>query len=134
MAPFFFLLATGGGYLDSPVDHDFWRLLLAAGLGVNAALGLAYRVYRLSKGGPVADVIGQVILGAVLAVFAIALVAGAGWPRWPALIYGLLFGLAVMPVWVLGVLIPLPPRAPDYAFTAVYWLMLLAIVVAALAF
>jgi hypothetical protein len=61
------------------------------------------------------------------------LAAGAGWPRWPALVYGLLFGVVVMPLWVLAVLIPLRPRAIDYAFTGVYWTVLALIVVAVLA-
>ena len=115
------------------MDSDTWRMALVAGLLVNAGLGLGYRVYRLSKGGPKSDVVGQAILGALLAGLGAALAAGAGWPRWGALVYGLLFGILVMPVWVLAVLIPLGPRALDYAFTAVYWAMLVLIVVAAMA-
>jgi uncharacterized membrane protein len=115
------------------MEQDLWRTVLVVALATNAALGLGYRVYRLSKAGPVADVIGQAILAALLFVLAIALAAGADWPRWPALVYGLLFAVVVMPVWVLGVLIPLPPEKPDYAFTAVYWATLLVTVVAALA-
>ncbi|MDQ3953643.1 MAG: hypothetical protein M3279_11890 [Actinomycetota bacterium] len=115
------------------MDSDTWRLALVAGLLVNAALGLGYRVYRLSRGGPRSDVVGQAILGVLLAGLAAALAEGAGWPRWPALVYGLLFGVVVMPVWVLAVLIPLRPRALDYAFTGVYWAVLVLIVVAAMA-
>lgn len=115
------------------MDSDTWRYVLIAALLVNAAAGLGYRVYRLSKGGPKSDVVGQSILGVVLVGLAVALAAGAGWPRWGALVYGLLFGVVVMPIWVLAVLIPLGPRAVDYAFTAVYWTLLALIVVAALA-
>lgn len=113
------------------MDSDTWRNVLIAGLLVNAAAGLGYRVYRLGKGGPKSDVVGQAILGALLATIAAALAEGAGWPRWPALVYGVLFGVVVMPVWVLAVLIPLRPRAIDYAFTVVYWGVLVLIVVAA---
>lgn len=112
------------------MDSDTWRAVLVTALLVNAASGLGYRVYRLSRGGPRADVVGQAILGALLAGLAAGLAAGAGWPRWAALVYGLLFGVVVMPIWVLAVLIPLRPRAVDYAFTAVYWLMLVAIIAA----
>lgn len=99
---------------------------------MNAVLGFGYRVYRLGKGGPMGDVIGQAVLGVFLAALGIAVAAGAGWPRWPALVYGLLFGVVVMPLWTLAVLIPLEPERADYAFTAVYWLSLVAICVAAL--
>nr|MBA3430594.1 hypothetical protein [Actinomycetota bacterium] len=58
---------------------------------------------------------------------------GAGWPRWPALIYGVVFAIVVMPVWTLAVLIPLPPSRADYAFTAVYWVVLIVVVIAAIA-
>jgi hypothetical protein len=44
-----------------------------------------------------------------------------------------LFALVAMPVWVLGVLLPLPPGALDYSFTVVYWLLLIVIAVAAIA-
>ncbi|HEX2293694.1 MAG TPA: hypothetical protein VHN37_00100 [Actinomycetota bacterium] len=115
------------------MDSDTWRIVLVAALLVNAAAGLGYRVYRLAKGGPRSDVVGQSILGALLVGIAAGLAAGAGWPRWPALVYGLLFGVVVMPIWVLAVLIPLRPRAIDYAFTAVYWTLLAVIVAAALA-
>ncbi|MFN2526838.1 MAG: hypothetical protein ABR505_11345 [Actinomycetota bacterium] len=111
---------------------DLWGQVLIAALALNAAGGFGYRAHRLSKGGPLADVIGQAILGLLLAGLAVALAAGATWARWPALFYGLLFGTIVMPVWVLGVLIPMRPAAVDYAFTAVYWLSLAAIVVSAL--
>ena len=110
-----------------------WRTILVAALAINAALGFGYRVYRLSKGGPIADVWGQAILGVLLAVTATFVASDAGWARWVALVYGLLFGLAVLPVWVLGVLIPMRPRRVDYAFTAVYWLGLIVVVIGALA-
>lgn len=106
--------------------------VLVGALVFNAVLGLGYRIYRLRRGGPKADVVGQAILGALLAALALALVLGAGWPRWPALAYGLVFGVVVMPVWVLAVLIPLDPRAPDYLFTAAYWAGLVTVVISAL--
>jgi hypothetical protein len=115
------------------MDPDQWRVVLVAALAANAALGLGYRIYRLSKGGPIADVWGQAVLGAVLALIAGAVGLGIVWPRWVALGYALLFALVAMPVWVLGVLLPLPPRAVDYAFTVVYWVMLIVIAVAAIA-
>jgi hypothetical protein len=115
------------------MDADTWRAVLIGALTLNAVLGLGYRIYRLSRGGPKSDVIGQAILGAVLLGLAAALVAGAGWPLWGALVYAALFGLIVMPIWVLAVLIPQRPGAPDYAFTAVYWIALVATAIAAIA-
>jgi hypothetical protein len=114
------------------MDPDTYRVVLAGALALNAVLGFGYRVYRLTKRGPLGDVIGQAVLGIVLAGLAIAVATDLGWAHWAALIYGLLFGVAVMPVWVLAVLIPSEPRAPDYAFTVVYWAMLAIVVVAAL--
>ena len=111
----------------------FWQTVLVFALAFNAVLGFGYRVYRLSKGGPMGDVTGQAVLGLLLGALAVAVASDAGWARWGALIYGLLFGLIVMPVWVLAVLLPLPPRAIDYAFTAAYWVGLALIVVAAIA-
>lgn len=110
-----------------------WTGVLIAGLATNAVLGLAYRLYRYTRGGPLGDVAGQAILGVLLAALAAALAGGATWARWLALGYGLLFGVVVMPLWVLAVLIPLPPGPLDRAFTAAYWLLLGVIVVAALA-
>jgi hypothetical protein len=115
------------------MSSDFWQWLLTGALALNGALGFGYRVYRLSKGGPMGDVVGQAILGATLAALAVSVASGAGWARWLALGYGLLFGAAVMPVWTLAVLIPLRPRWPDYTFTIVYCGALAAIVVAAIA-
>ena len=115
------------------MDSESWRSVLVAGLGLNAAVGFGYRIYRLSKGGPIADVWGQAVLGVVLAALAVGVGFGLDWARWPALGYAILFAVVAMPVWVLAVLIPLPPRAPDYAFTALYWATLLAIGVAAIA-
>jgi hypothetical protein len=110
-----------------------WELVLGISLVANALLGFGYRVYRLSRGGPMGDVIGQGVLGIFLLGSGIATLAGAGWTRWPALFYAVLFGLIVMPVWTLAVLIPLPPGKVDYAFTVVYWLSLAAIAVSAIA-
>ncbi len=109
-----------------------WELALALGLGANATLGFGYRIYRLTKGGPLGDVIGQAVLGVVLTILAVGVAAGQSWARWGALIYGLLFGVAVMPIWVLAVLIPADPKRLDYAFTAVYWALLLFVIAAAL--
>lgn len=114
------------------MDSDTWRTVLVAALLVNAASGFGYRLYRFRKGGPKADVLGQAILGGLLAALALALGLGAEWPRWGALVYALLFGVVVMPLWVLAVLIPLRPQALDYAFTGVYWALLVLIGAAAL--
>ena len=110
---------------------ETWELVLAAGLGLNSALGFGYRLYRLSRGGHMGDVIGQAVLGVLLLGLALAVTAGQGWARWPALGYAVLFGLLVMPLWVLAVLIPSEPRALDYTFTATYWVLLLLIGVSA---
>lgn len=107
--------------------------VLVATLAANAALVFGYRVYRLARGGPLADAIGGAVLAALLAASAIGVAAGAGWVRHVAMAYGLLFGIAVMPVWVLGVLIPMPPGPVDYGFTALYWSSLIVIVVSAIA-
>lgn len=115
------------------MDSDTWHALLVVALGFNAAVGFGYRVFRLSRGGPIGDVIGQAILGALLAGLAIATVVGADWTRWAALVYALLFGVAVMPVWVLAVLLPLQPTWVDYTFTVTYWVGLAVIAVSALA-
>jgi hypothetical protein len=115
------------------MDPESWRIVLVCALAFNAALGLGYRIYRLSKGGPIADVWGQALLGAILALVAVAIGLGATWPKWIALAYALFFALVAMPIFVLGVLIPLPPRAIDYAFTGVYWAVLVVIAAAAIA-
>lgn len=115
------------------MDPDVWRALLVTALAVNAALGFGYRLFRLTKGGPVGDAIGQAVLGVLLFSMALGIAMGIGWVRWVALAYALAFGLAVMPVWVLAVLLPLPPRPLDYAFTVAYWLALGVIAVAAVA-
>lgn len=107
--------------------------MVAAALVLNAVLGFGYRVYRLSKGGSVGDVYGQAVLGVVLLGLAAGVSTEAGWAPWGAFVYGVVFGLAVMPVWVLAVLLPQSPGAPDYLFTAVYWTSLVTIAVGALA-
>jgi hypothetical protein len=94
-------------------------------------LGLAYRVYRLRRGGPAADVVGQAILTSVLVVLALLEAGGVGWARWVALAYALLFGLIVMPLWIMAVLIPSRPGRTDLAYTAAYWLGLAVVAVAA---
>ena len=107
--------------------------VLVGALVFNAVIGLAYRVFRLTRGGPMADVIGQAILGALLLMLAAGVAAEWNPARWVALAYALIWGLAVMPVWVLGVLIPLRPRWYDYAFTAAYWVALGVTAAAAIA-
>ena len=99
----------------------------------NAVLGLGYRIYRLTKGGPVADVIGQAVLALVLVSTAGAVAMEASFARWVALGYGITFGVVVMPVWVLAVLIPMRPTWVDYTFTTAYWAALATIIAAALA-
>ena len=115
------------------MTSDAWRMVLLVALGINAACGFGYRVYRLSKGGPLGDVIGQAVLGILLIGLALAVALDVGWARWPALMYALLFGVAVMPIWVLAVLIPSQPRGIDYAFTAIYWTCLAAVAISAVA-
>ena len=108
------------------------QTLLVALLALNAAVVFGYRVYRLAKGGPIADVVGGAILALMLAVISIGVAVDFGAARWAAVGYGIFFALVVMPVWTLAVLIPLPPRWPDYAFTMLYWVTLAAIIVAAI--
>lgn len=115
------------------MSTDGWETTLAIALATNAVLGLGYRVYRLAKGGPPADVVGQAALGLLLGALAAVVASGSDWARWTALAYGLLFGVVVMPIWVLAVLIPMRPAALDYAFTVVYWAALVLIVVASIA-
>ena len=112
--------------------NETWQAVLVTALGCNAVLGLGYRLYRMNKGGARADVTGQAVLGVFLVGLGIALGVGASWPRWIALGYGLLFGLVVMPIWVLAVMIPSRPGPVDYAFTAVYWTLLFLIAAGAL--
>jgi len=107
--------------------------VLVGALALNAALVPVYRVYRLMKGGPMVDVVGGAILGAMLALLALGIAADWTWARWAALFYALLFGIVVMPLWTLAVLIPLRPRLPDYVFTVGYWIILVVIAVAAIA-
>lgn len=109
------------------MDPDVWRYVLVGALLLNALAGFLYRLYRYRRGGPLGDVWGQAVLGVLLAGLALALIVGAGWPRWPALAYALLFAFVVMPIWTLAVMIPLPPGKIDYAFTALYWATLFVI-------
>lgn len=110
-----------------------WRTVLVVALFLNAALVFAYRLYRLARGGPVADAVGGAVLAIIVSTCGAFLVAGSGWPRWPALLYAGVFALLVMPFWTLAVLIPLPPERVDIAFTGLYWISLVAIGVAAVA-
>lgn len=114
------------------MEAETWETVVVIGLVINAATGLSYRVYRRTKGGPIADVWGQAVLAVLLVATAAGIVLGAGWLRWVALIYAAVFALLAMPVWVLGVLLPMRPRAVDYSFTVVYWALLIAIGIAAL--
>ena len=109
-----------------------WQTILAVSLALNGSLLAGYRFYRMKKGGPKADAIGGAVLGGILLALAVFVALDTDWARWPALVYALLFGLIVMPVWVLGVLIPLRPGAPDWGFTGVYWTTLFLIAAAAL--
>jgi hypothetical protein len=115
------------------MNGDGWFIVLGVALALNGVVGFAYRVYRLTKGGPMSDVIGQGILGLLLLVLAERALGGHGFVKWPAGIYGVVFGLVVMPIWVLAVLIPQRPVAIDHAFTGLYWAGLIVIVVAAIA-
>jgi hypothetical protein len=115
------------------MGEDMWRTVLSAALCVNAVSGFAYRLFRLSKGGPMGDVLGQALLGILLLALAVAAATGAGFAAWASLLYAALFGVVVMPLWVIAVLIPLRPQRLDLAFTAVYWLALIVIGAAALA-
>ena len=112
---------------------ETWRVILVVALGLNAVLGFGYRVFRLTKGGPLGDVIGQSILGLLLVGLAFGVAAETAWTRWAALVYALVFGVIVMPLWTLAVLIPMKPQPLDYAFTGVYWISLVVIVIATLA-
>ena len=113
------------------MNLDTWTAVLAGTLLINAALAFGYRVYRLSKGGPMGDVVGQAVLATMLVGIALGLAAGADWLRWLALGYAVLFGVLVMPVWTLAILVPMDPRPIDYGFTATYWGSLVLIGVAA---
>lgn len=110
-----------------------WDVVLIAALVISATDALTYRVYRLTKGGPIADVYGGALLAGLLVILALLVAADIGIARWMAFTYGLLFAVIVMPVWTLGVLLPMRPGAIDYAFAASYWLTLVLIVVAAVA-
>lgn len=110
-----------------------WDSILVATVVANGVLAFAYRVWRLTKGGPIYDVIGGAIVALALGAIGAGYAAGAGWMRWVALVYAALFALVVMPVWTLAVLIPMRPRAPDLTFTSIYWATLVLIAVAALA-
>jgi hypothetical protein len=112
---------------------DPWVGALVGALATNAVLGFAYRVFRLARGGPLGDVVGQAVLGILLAGLAILAASGVGWSRWVSLAYGVIFGLVVMPLWTVAVLIPLRPGALDIGFTVLYWISLAVIVVSALA-
>jgi hypothetical protein len=114
------------------VNEETWQSILVVALVINAAIGLGYRIYRRTKGGPIADVWGQAVLATLLLAVAGGILLDAGWLRWAALGYAILFAFVAMPVWVLGVLLPLRPRAIDYTFTFTYWALLLVIGIAAL--
>ena len=128
------LAARGAGVSPSRLTSsamETWTAVLITALVANAALGLGYRIYRWTKGGPKTDVWGQSVLAFLLVAIATGLALDVDWLRWPALGYAVLFAFLAMPVWVLGVLLPMRPRAVDYAFTATYWALLFVIGVAA---
>ena len=108
------------------------RTTLIILLVLNASLGLGYRIYRLTRSGPMGDVIGQALLGAVLAGAALGVAAGWDLARWVALAYAALFALVVMPLWTLAVLVPMRPDRVDLTFTIAYWAVLIGIFIAAL--
>jgi hypothetical protein len=110
-----------------------WDSVLVAIVVANGVLAFAYRVWRLTQGGPTYDAIGGAILALLLGAIAVGFAAGAGWLRWVALVYAVVFALVVMPVWTLAVLIPMRPGPIDVGFTAVYWATLLLIGIAAVA-
>jgi hypothetical protein len=110
-----------------------WDSILVVGLTANAIVLFAYRVWRLTRGGPTYDVIGGAILAIALSAVAAGYAAGVEWLRWAALAYAALFGLVVMPIWTLAVLIPMRPGPVDLSFTVVYWTSLPLIAVAAAA-
>ena len=101
-------------------------------LVLNASLGLGYRIFRLSKGGPMGDVVGQALLAALLVGTAAGVAVGWDLAPWVALTYAALFALVVMPLWTLAVLVPMRPDRVDLAFAIGYWTVLLGIFVAAL--
>jgi hypothetical protein len=107
--------------------------VLVGALSLNAAIGVGYHTYRLTRGGPLSDVTGQAILGALLTLVAVGVAQGWAPARWISLAYALIWGLVVMPIWVLAVLIPMGPRWHDYAFTGVYWVGLGIVAAASIA-
>jgi len=109
------------------METGAWTTVLIVALVTNAAIGLGYRVYRRTKGGPRADVWGQALLGALLLLLAVGLAFDVEWLRWIAFGYAILFAFLAMPVWVLGVLLPMRPGALDYAFTVTYWVLLVVV-------
>jgi hypothetical protein len=115
------------------MTRDALVALLSGALALNAVLGFGYRVFRLTRGGPMGDVIGQGMLGALLVGLALGIASGATALRWAALAYAVVFGVLVMPLWTIAVLIPMRPGRVDAGFTTLYWVTLAVIAVAALA-
>lgn len=120
-------------YLASSHSPDGQTALMLA-LAVSAALAFGYRVYRLTKGGPLPDAIGGAVLAAMLITLGVLAGTGAGWVKWPAFGYGVAFALVVMPIWTLAVYIPARPGALDHLLVGAYWLSLVAVAIAALAY
>lgn len=108
------------------------RTTLIVLLVLNASLGFGYRTFRLTKGGPMGDVVGQALLGALLVGTAAGVAAGWDLARWVAVAYATLFAFVVMPVWTLAVLVPMRPDRVDLAFAIGYWVGLIGILIAAL--
>lgn len=109
-----------------------WEAILFSSLLASALLVFGYRVYRLSKGGPMADVVGGAVLAVMLIAIAIGHDQGVEWARWPAFVYAVLFGLVAMPIWTLGVYLPSRPGPLDHAVIALYWISLILIGISAL--
>ena len=114
------------------MNGDAWRIALIVLLVLNAGLGLGYRIFRLTKGGPLGDVVGQAVLAVLLAATVVGLSVGWDVARWIAVVYGALFALVVMPLWTLAVLVPMRPGRIDLAFAIGYWGALIGILIAAL--
>ena len=114
------------------MNGDAWRIALVILLVLNASLGLGYRIFRLSKGGPLGDVVGQAVLAVLLGATAIGVSVGWSATRWIAIVYAALFALVVMPLWTLAVLVPMRPGRIDLAFSIAYWVALSGILIAAL--
>jgi hypothetical protein len=119
--------------IAASADPDPWRVVLVVALICSGLSAAGYRAYRFTRGGPRADAIGGAVLALLLVLVAAGVGADLSWARWVALVYGLVFGILVTPVWILGVYIPSRPEPLDHALTGLYLLSLVTTIVAALA-